>query len=154
MDLLLEGVDGVDTLTLADSGVDMPIRHVVTKQPIIVGDVTMALTLLGHDSAIYRQVQRDLANKNLAAQQNETEPKLRDTTEDNIEILVRCTVGWKGFFERGTRTAINFTKDGAREFYRKYPPVREQAFDFITSRANFMRAPSKGSADTPSITSA
>jgi hypothetical protein len=58
-----------------------------------------------------------------------------ETDEQVIEIIARCTVGWKGLEKDGKE--YRFTEDNAKALYRAYPEIAERAMTFIVSRGNF-----------------
>ena len=86
------------------------------------------ITLAGSDSAIYKNGQRDLARNNT------------DTSLDRdalaIEMLVICTLGWRGIIWNGE--PLGFTSENARMLYSKHEWLREDCAGVILDRANFL----------------
>lgn len=138
----------VDTKTLAETGVDMPVKSLDGKPLIARNGEPVAITLLGSDSTKYRALTRVQVRKRMeqmAVGKNSvlTEADMDETDRDVLDVLVACTIGWKNVLDTSGQP-IEFTEDNLRKLYGAYPVVREQAETFISTRANFIRPSSQG----------
>lgn len=120
----------------ADEGSVMELRHPATEE-LIPG---MTITLMGQDSATYRNLQ--LAKQKAALERVskgkaaiETNPA--KLAEDTIEDLVKLTLGWTGFTLEGKE--LKPTPENIRKVYTEWQWIKEQAQEFISGRANFFR---------------
>ena len=118
----------------ADEGATLELRHPETEE-LIDG---MTITLLGQDSAVYRKIQ--LAKQQAALSRISKGKKAVDLdaeklAEDGIDDLVKLTVAWEGFKLDGKE--LKLTPEHARKVYTEWQWIREQAQEFVASRANF-----------------
>lgn len=140
----------VDTKTLSDSGVVMPIRSIATGEPMFNRHGTpVTLKLLGPDSSVYRiesrQALRDHLDK-LAdfekLDKNARAVREAEATEEAARrILIKMTVGWTGIVNEAGEE-IGFSQEAAASLYEQFPAIREQADAFINDRVRFLRASS------------
>ena len=133
----------IDTKTLSDSGVDMVIKGFESSEPLLAKNgKAIAITLLGPDSAAYReftraQVRRRLTRMNDIAKANDID--LEEIERDTLNLLVSCTLGWKNVLDTDGND-IPFNAENVRKLYTSYPIVREQVDSFVSSRVNFLKA--------------
>ena len=135
----------VDTKTLAETGVDMPVKSLDGKPLVARNGEQVAITVLGSDSNKYRSLTRTQVRKRLdqmAGGKQITEAEMDETEQDVLDVLVACTVGWKNVLDT-EGNAIPFTSDNVRKLYGAYPVIREQVDTFISNRANFIPASSQ-----------
>lgn len=132
-------LDVVDTVTLANSGVDMPLKT-LTGVPIKnkLGK-PVVIRLVGTDSEVYRTLMRSrmiegVNNRDATAL---TEEMVVKTQEQALDTVVACTLGWSGVLDRDG-TEVKFSADAARVLYKQYPAIRDQADQFIADRRNFL----------------
>lgn len=135
----------IDTKTLSDTGVDMVVTKVGTREPLLAKNgKPVAITLLGPDSDVYREQSRVQVKKRLSRTtdvKSLSEIDLVEADQDALNLIVACTVGWKNVFNTEGK-AVEFSKEAIRELYEKYPVVREQADAFIVDRMRFIKASS------------
>jgi hypothetical protein len=141
-------LDAVDTRTLSEAGVDVTIMKLDSDVPLRAanGDL-VTIKVLGPDSAKYRSLTRVQIRKRLsrmaAGKQTElTEDEVLETEADTLDILAACTLGWAGVLTPAGEP-IPCTQENARKLYENYPLVREQVDQFMSQRANFLKALSK-----------
>jgi hypothetical protein len=137
----------IDTKTLAETGVEMPVKSLDGKPLIARNGDPVVISVLGSDSTKYRTLTRAQLRKRMEAmaagkQGALTEAEMDETERDVIDVLVACTVGWKGVLTTEGEP-IPFTEDNVRKLYSAYPVIREQVDEFISKRANFISASSR-----------
>lgn len=135
----------VDTKTLAETGVDMPVKSLDGKPLVARNGEQVAITVLGSDSTKYRSLTRVQVRKRLDAMaggKTITETDMDETEQDVLDVLTACTVGWKNVLDT-EGNPIPYTTDNVRKLYAAYPVIREQVDAFISNRANFIPASSQ-----------
>lgn len=139
----------VDTKTLAQTGVRMPVRDISGKI-LTVGPkespVEVALILRGTDSDAYTALRRARVKNRLerlaeaeTAGKNTALAEYDSQQDDSLELLVSLTIGWENVPKQGGGF-VEFSPDAVRAFYRAFPAVYEQADRWIGNRANFTLA--------------
>lgn len=126
MDLLT-----LDTTKQAEKGAVLKLRNPGTGEYI----EGMTITLLGEDSAVYRNKSKAIAEEKLNANRKR-KVNLDSIENENLQVLAACTVEWTGF-EEG-KNPIECTAEEVVRIYRKYKWIREQVDSFIGDRANFL----------------
>ena len=100
----------------------------------------MTITILGQDSAVYRQLQtkkqQAILNR-MAKGKKIADLDAEKLAEDTINDLVVLTVSWTGFTM--DKEPAPCTPDNVRLVYTAMPWIREQAQEFVNNRANFFR---------------
>lgn len=131
----------LDTAAAADQGAVLALTHPgrsdIIRNPD--GSPGLTLRLLGSDSDKYRKLRHKLQNKRLRGAVRKgrgLEVTAEQLEEENLDLLVACTIGWDGFVLHGQTLA--FTADNVRMVFQKFPWVREQAAEFIEDRENFL----------------
>lgn len=112
-------------------GGKLALEHPVTGEAL--GTV---ITLAGIDSKLYRQAQREIANRRLKGRRKKT-LEMEDFENDNLELLARCTLEWNTVLLDGAE--LPCTRENARKFYDRFPWVREQVEAYVNDRNNFLR---------------
>ena len=136
-------LDQIDTKTRSESGVTMNVKT-LDGQPLKNRDGgQVALILKGPDSTEYARLLRSQIKKRMARSGVPTEEQIAEDERDLIELMVACTIGWKGVLNRGSGDEIEFTTEACRQLYRDFPVIRDQVDTFIANRANFTLASSK-----------
>lgn len=97
----------------------VPMEH--EGEPVII-------TLAGADSPTYKNRQRELARENTE------KPLDRDALA--MEMLVACTLGWRGIIWDGE--PLPFTPENARMLYANHEWLREDVASVVLDRANFL----------------
>lgn len=138
----------IDTKTLADSGVDMPVKSLDGTPLRARNGEIVAITLLGSDSNKYRALTRAQVRKRMeqmAAGKPPvmTEADLDETDRDVVDVLAACTVGWKNVLDT-SGAPIPFNDENVRKLYAAYPVIKEQVDAFISNRTNFIQPSSQG----------
>lgn len=138
MDLNFD-LDVVDTVTLANQGVDMPLKTLAGVPIKNKHGKPVSIRLVGTDSEIYRNLMRarmveGVNNRDASAL---TEELLVKTQEQAIDTVVACTLGWTNVLDKDG-AEIKFTAEAARLLYKQYPAIRDQADRFIADRQNFL----------------
>lgn len=122
----------------ADKGATMEVVHPATEE-VIPG---LTITLLGHDSAVYRKIQNA---KNQAIINRMTKGKkivdldVEKLAEATIDDLVKLTVKWTGFEMDGK--PLEPTPENFALVYNDplLAWIKDQALEFVANRANFFR---------------
>jgi len=111
-------------------GTEMPIRHPATDEIIVDEQGNAAVLILaGSDSDVYKKAQNMVANR---CSRKMKMPKAEAIQADAIEILAKCTLGWKNLVINGVEPA------SAEIMYTEYPWLKEQADTWIHDRANYL----------------
>ena len=122
----------------SDAGAVMQVRHPETEEPI----EGMTITLLGHDSHVYRRIttQRQQAALNrMAHGKKATKLDAEKLTEDGINDLVELTVCWTGFDDADGKP-MAFDPLYVKNIYTD-PGLSwlvDQVRDFVGDRSNFL----------------
>lgn len=121
---------------LADEGAVLELLHPDSEE-VIPG---MTITLLGHDSAVYRKItlkKQQAALSRLSKGKKAVDYKAEQIETDTVDELALLTVSWSGFELNGE--ALEPTPENCRTVYTEWKWIREQAQDFVSNRANFFR---------------
>lgn len=137
-------LDELDTVTIAEQGVKMELRHPATDEVLTQADGSpVTITLLGQDSKAYKMAERKASDRRMA-RQAERGGRVPLTTagleEDRLNRLVATTTGWSGIRWGGAEQPFN--ADNVRTMYKNWPWALEQADSFQEKRANFLKTPS------------
>lgn len=127
-------LSSLDTVTAANNGVDVELKHPVTKVPL-----GMFINISGTDSDVYRESMRGRRNKRLSKVQvgGGADSTAEEIDAEAIETLVDCTNGWNLVLEG---KEVPFSRKTAREFYsKKYPWMAEQIDKAMGDRGNFLK---------------
>ena len=120
----------LNEIKIIKDGTEMPIRHFATDEIITDEDGNQAVLILaGMDSDIYKRASNMVANRRSRKMKM---PKAEQIQADSIEILAKCTLGWKNLVINGAEPA------SAELMYTEYPWLREQADAWIHDRANYL----------------
>lgn len=138
----------LDSLLHRDTAT-VDILHPLTGAP-----TGMQVEMAGVDSAAHRAVSRELRNRRLQQLQlgNRGALTAEETEADQMELLARCTVSWRGVRESGVEVAC--TPDNVRRVYRAYPWLRHQVDEAMADRARFFEASPTSSSASPATNSA
>ena len=133
----------LDTAAACDKGAEIELYHPVTKAPL-----NVFFTVLGEDSAVFKNKAREFANARLRREatmrgrgKTAEVRSLEDSEIDNLSILAECTTGWR----TGNSPTVTidgrelpFSKKNAEDFYQRFPKFRDQIQDAITELENFL----------------
>jgi hypothetical protein len=119
----------ISSLKPMEKGAQLHIVHPVTNE-----DTGIVITLLGTDSAEWKQCAREIKNRAL----RNGKRKLSDDEMETLpyEMLSSITIGWEGMEEGGN--PVKFSKEEAMRIYRDVPVIGEQVDKFVGERANFL----------------
>lgn len=124
---------------MAERGATLELENPVDGEPLMQddGETPVTITLLGQDSKVWRNKNREYQQKRIAAMTKKRSRTVDYTVsdEDASEMMAACTIGWDGIVEDGE--AVEFSADNAYDLYMKYAWIREQCDAFIGDRANF-----------------
>ncbi len=101
----------LDTAALCEQGAELELTGPGTGEPLGV-----YLTLAGMDSKVWRRAANALAEKRTRQRHRVTADEVRTGT---IEILARCTLGWRHVVVDGQELPCNV--ENARELYSRFP---------------------------------
>ena len=121
----------------AELGAEMELEHPVTGE-VIKDDSSkpVTFTLMGMDSAAYRNKQRDIQSRRMSKMmKGKGSPMLSDV--DACELLADCTKSWSGVVLEGK--PVKFSTKAAFDLYMEHHWIREQVDTFIADRANFFK---------------
>ena len=128
----------LDLAAAADKGFELELLHPVTKAPL-----NTFISLVGKDSAVFRDHVRRTANDRLRKQAmgqrrgKEVEvPTIEKIEADAIELLAACTTGWRNLEYKGV--ALQFSAVNAKVIYTDLSWIRDQVDEAIGDIENFM----------------
>jgi hypothetical protein len=138
----------IDTKTGAEAGVEVAFKNLKGEPLLNAKKEPVGVTVLGSDSKAYRAGARDLTRRRIdRAQKSKGKPLSDDMLDaaekDDIELLVGVTTGWFGVLDTKDKP-IEFSKEGVRELYAKYPVAAEQANEAVLDRTRFIKPSSEG----------
>jgi len=106
--------------------VEVNITHPVTKK-----ETDIVFIVNGTDSKAYRQAVRDVTVRRMTA----LDENSSEFDNDEIEILARCTIGFKGLQIDGKEPEN--TLESIMDIYSDYPWLKDQVDKFIAKKSNF-----------------
>ncbi len=121
-----------DTVKLADEGVEIEL-----KSPKDDSSLNAFIRVCGSDSKVYRKAQMEAQNRRLHALQKRNGTKLNaeELEAEALEIIARCTLGWRGLGKGAEE--LPFSTEKARELYEAFPWIRKQVEEAINDTALF-----------------
>lgn len=129
----------LNTTKACNEGAEVEIRHPVTNVPL-----GMTIRVLGRDSDTFKQHTRDLLNARLRreamAQKRGKDLDVRTVEgieQENMDLLVICTMGWKGVSYGGSDLA--FEEANVRKIYKEFPWIFDQVNEAIGTLENFLK---------------
>lgn len=127
----------LNTVKRADEGVAMQLRHPLTRALLVhEGDGRpVTITLAGQDAKRVRHAQRELITQRAKDLKRRYFPDGDADERDVIEVIAKATLAWDIIVD-GAKPECTFEE--ARNLYRAYPWIVEQADAFIFDRANFL----------------
>lgn len=134
----------LNAATTAPKGVAMKVVDPRTDEPLfdeMEGGAKqyVTITLLSSDSNEYKRVSHKVANrklKKITARGRIPKLTAEETENDQLDLLVACTLGWENVVYEGQ--PLEFNPENVRMLYSKVPVIREQVDAFIGDRANFL----------------
>jgi len=145
------GIASLQTAANANEGRWLHVEHLDNRTPLYAdeGDTKtkpVRLLLLGKDSKAY--IESEQATRTRSVENIKKRVKYSAPEDDalTVETLARCTAGWEnipqGWLD-GTNdeTPAEFSQENAKKLYSNpgVAWVKEQADEFIGTRANFLK---------------
>ena len=116
----------------------LELLHPVTGQVIRdEQDEALSVKLVGKDSKEYRKAQRAITERRLKSRSKANRFDADAIEQEAIDILVACTLEWKGFASEGTE--LECKPSNVRKVYTDHPWIKEQVDEFVDDRGNFMQ---------------
>jgi hypothetical protein len=139
----------LDTQTLSESGVAMPIVHPRTRVALLRDDKTpVTLTLLGRHSSTFRELLRRIQEHRaeISGRGQVISGELKE--QEDTDTLVVCTVDWT--FDTLDGQKFPCTKQNIVKLWNdsRFRWLREAAMNFILSDGNFLPDTSASSEGT------
>lgn len=129
----------LNTTEACNAGADVEIRHPVTNVPL-----GMSIRVLGKDSDTFKEHTRQSLNARFRREGmahkrgKDTSPRtIEEIEQENIDLLVACTVGWKGVVLSGEE--LVFTAENVRKIYKGYPWIFDQVNEAIGALETFLK---------------
>lgn len=114
----------VDTLAAAEKGFDYTFIHPVTKE-----ETDCVISVIGAGSRPYKQAMAKIeAYKNNQFKRGKS-PDDEVLEELHVEMLAKCTKGWKNVQEGGKDVPFNY--ENAKRMYSAYPVMANQVLEAI-----------------------
>ena len=130
----------LDTTSACDKGSKIELHHPVSNVPL-----GMFITLIGKDSKEFRDYTRDKTNtrlrKDAMAQKRGKDPEIRTVEAieaENIELLVLCTKGWRGFID-DDGNEVPFNVQNAIFMYKNFPDIYDSVNSAVGDLDNFLK---------------
>ncbi len=139
-------MDKYDTVASANEGAVMTLLDPINTEIMVNEDdgSEMTIKLLGQDSDRYRKADLAATNRRLKVGGRKGGQVTAEELESaDLSKLLAVTVEWNITSPSGERLkgAIPQEAQGKlRDIYRKWPWLKQDAIDFVTSRSNFVRA--------------
>lgn len=125
-------LNAFDVQTKSNSGVEFELKLLRT------GEASGAfITLLGMDSDPVKHFLDEQSRKYSELRKAGKDIPKDDAEKSGIELLVVCTVGWRGL-DDASGQPLEFSKENARRIYTEYPLIREFVDRVIAVRENFL----------------
>lgn len=140
----------LDTKTLGDQGLPMPLLHLRTRDPLLDSDgKSVTITLHGRQSDIFRDVMKQIQEAGAAYRLREgTNPPAEYSEQEDVKLLIACTKDWS--FTDLAGEPFPCTPGNIRRFWNdgRFRSIRTAALTFIMNDANFLAEPKRVSGDT------
>ena len=129
----------LDTTDKAEAGEWMHLEG-PNGEDLFVNDEPVRILLMGADSKEYLRLQHRQTTKRVNEMTKGGKRKNNRWSEDmyegNIDLLVKATKGWENVVYEGK--SLEPTAPSIRMIYERLNWVREQAWDFINDRSNYL----------------
>ena len=141
----------LDTVAAAEAGAEVELRHPVTG-----AGLDVFLTVLGKDSEVVRDYNREKGNEYLRkasiARKRGKDDEIQTMEKfeaSSIELLTVCTTGWRWGERAGVFPLqksgqpieeLAFSVQNVKRLYTEMPEARKQADEAIADQANFIKA--------------
>jgi hypothetical protein len=130
----------LDTLSLGEAGVEMPVKHPGNGVPLINDDGSpMTLTVASADSDKFQKAGRAARDRRNAVGGRRAGPgsvKAAEIDADSIELLVAVVVNWNVTLDGKKPTCAPAS---VRAAFKRFPWLMRQVDAYIADDANFLR---------------
>lgn len=124
----------LDDIEILDA-TDLHLRHPGTGELLYCDDGSpMTIRLCGRDSRPYRA---ELSRFQQRMARDRKTPSPAELEEHSSSTLAACTLGWN---LQGKTGMLPFSADAARQLYTDRRWIREQADEWVGTRANFTQS--------------
>lgn len=106
--------------------------EVQLKDPVTGKKLDAYIKVRGVDSKSFRESQRKMKRNIIEAVREK-----KELTDDEYELIVECSVDWRGFESEGK--PVPFSKEAVRTLYENSPAIAQQVDGFILDRRNFTK---------------
>jgi hypothetical protein len=133
-------ISKLDTLSLAEEGVTMPVVHPRTREPVKDSEGKhVTVTLLGKNSDTARATFRRISDRATERAMRGMKPSSEDRERDDAEFLTACTKAWG--FSQMDGEAFPCTPSNALRLWSdpRFRWLRDQAMSFVMDEGNFLR---------------
>lgn len=132
----------LDTIAACSEGAECELVHPANREPL-----GIFITVLGPDSPEYREAQHKGQSAAVrSAQRNRQSIDFAALEARAVEVLARCTKGWRSEDEEGSHPVLmmngnplEFSRANASLVYTQYPWIKEQVDAFTADRGNFIK---------------
>lgn len=123
----------LDTRKGAEQGFELQLMHPTTGAPL-----PGKITVLGQDSAAWQDKLNEGVKRRVKRLERNRKNLLtmEELEAESIEQLAAVTTGWSGIMLAGE--AIAWSPEKARWLYATYPWIREQVYEAVNDRGNFL----------------
>lgn len=137
----MDDLKNLNVIEAADKGATMKVMHPTEPRALFSEaedgkKFNWEIDVLGSDSDKFKQLSRKKAQKMISSQNKKKSIDLESAESENVDILARCTTGWRNIIIDGSE--IEFSYESAKRLYREYPFIKEQVDEFIGDRDNFL----------------
>lgn len=135
----------LDTAKLANSGVELQLRHPGTGMPLYSGSgdgkTKVAITLRGADSPEFLSIKDNSIDKRVKAR-GRVNPSMAEERQFEIDMLVACTISWTGIELDGK--PLECSPENVKALYSQpgLKWITDQVDRFVGDRGNFLEQPS------------
>jgi hypothetical protein len=133
-------ISKLDTLSLSQEGVEMPVVNPRTKEPVRGSDgKVITITLLGKNSDVARAAMRRISDRASERAMRGIKSTPEDRERDDTEFLASVTRHWT--FTEMDGQSFPCTAENATRLWSdpRLRHLREQALGFVLDDGNFLR---------------
>lgn len=129
----------LDTTDAAEAGAWMHLEG-PGGEDLFVDEAPVRILLMGADSKEYQRLQHRQTSKRVneitKGGRRKNNKLSEELTEGNIDLIVKATKDWENVIYEGQ--SLECVPAKVRMIYERLPWIREQAFDFVTTRSNYL----------------
>lgn len=132
----------MDMVAASDKGAECHIEHPFTGELLYDGEgdnrKPVTIRVLGQDS---REFRKAVAAMNDRLSRKKSAMSIDEAETRSIQLISSLVTGWHGIEWDGK--PLECTPDNVQMFLRKFPPIRAQLDQFVSTRANFYKGHEK-----------